>query len=276
MRKINSSYITSTALQPFKQGTWTHLQGAYQDVAAALAQHLANGTNLSGGFGVLYGCNLADDGTNYTVTEGAIYYNGEIYLVDAVGTTVNPSGGNTRICKIVTTYLTAANADPVAFTDGSTNNVHEIRKVVIENGTNATSGYIGEFEDLQRTCAFNATQLDVASTGSTYTLSFNFNRTIDFAAFTSGVVQLEYDFNNAAIGCTQRISATMANADQLAALYDTFIILEICEGSTLTRVTGASAYQTLKTASGSESIVVELTYLGFTSSSHKIGIKIWS
>lgn len=277
MKKINSSYISSSALQPFKQGTWEHLQASYQEAFAAIIQMNRGGGTINSGFDIIYGCNLSVAGGNYTVSAGAIHYNGEIYFVDAVGSTANPTGGDTRICKIATTYLTASNADPVTFTDGSTNNVHEIRKVVIENGTAATSGYIGEYSDLERVCSTAFRQADIAATGSNYTLSFEINRTLDFATFTAGAVSLDYDFNNAAIGSTQRLSATMGNGDLLSALVDSDIVIEVCSGAALTRVTALGpTLETLKTASGTESIVVELTYLGYTSSVHKIGIKIWS
>lgn len=274
MKKVKTSDISNSAQLPVKQGTLNHLQSSYQEVIAAIMQNIEGGGSLYSNFTILYGCQLTISGGNYTVSEGAICYNGEVFLVDAVGTTANPSGGQTRICRIVTTFLTAANADPVTFTDGNTYNVHEIRKIVIGNGTNATSGYVGDFASAARLCNTAAKQLTVASTGSTYTHTFEVNRTIDYSTVTSGGVVFDFNFDNAAIGATQRMSLQLANADVIALSGASDRTFEICDGAVLTRVNNASPV--LKTASGTENVVIEMTYLGFVASAYKVGIKIWS
>lgn len=274
MKEINSSYITTSALQPFKQGTWEHLQSAYQEALAALAQNMINGANPSTAFAIVYGCQLSSSGGNYTVTQGAIWYNGKIYLVDAVGTTADPSGGDTRICKISTTFLSAANADPVTMTDGSTRNVHEIKKIVIENGTAATGGYIGEYDDLIRLCGANPTSSTVASSGSNYDVTFEYSRTIDFTAVTSGGVTFDFDFTNAAVGSMQRFYMSLANTDAITLAGASDITFQVCEGATLTAYNNSSPI--IKTASGTEIAAVEMVYLGYNGSVHFVSVKLWS
>lgn len=214
MKKLNVSNITVSALQPIKQGTLTHLQEAHQETTAALATHLANANNTTSTFGIIYGCRLNISGGNYTITQGAIFYNGEIFLVDAVGSTANPSGGDSRICKLVTTYVTAANADPVTMTDSSSVNVHEVRKIVIENGTSATVGYVGEYADLIRLHS-NSMGASTATWNGNYSFTFDNNRYLHFTSVATGLSTIDVDLTNAMIGCVQRFSASFINADSL-------------------------------------------------------------
>ena len=128
MRKVKTTDISASVGMPFKSGTLTHLQLAYQEALTALSKHQLGTVNNTTAY-VLYGCVNSGDLTNYEISAGAVYYNGEIYLVPAAVFSV--VGGNVAVGTITTTYYTSASADPVTFTDTVPHNVHEIRQIVI-------------------------------------------------------------------------------------------------------------------------------------------------
>lgn len=129
MRKINESLITSTSAMFYKQGTWTHLQKAYIEAFAESIKSLIGSTYSTTKVYVLNGCVNSTSGSTYTISAGSVFYNGEIYLVDATTFTVTTG---TAVATIVTTQNTTDyNADPCLFSDGTYKNVHDIRKIVI-------------------------------------------------------------------------------------------------------------------------------------------------
>lgn len=138
MRKINESQITSTSAMFYKQGTWTHLQKAYIEPISEIVKSLI--TNQGGvdtdKTYVLSGCINSGSGSTYNISEGAVFYNNEIFLVDATTFTVTTG---TAVATIVTTQNTTDyNADPCLFSDGVYKDVHDIRKVVIAEGTSGS------------------------------------------------------------------------------------------------------------------------------------------
>lgn len=145
MKKIDYSFITSSAAQPFKQGTLKHLQDAYIEALYGVTQGLINNTS---GLTILNGCvNSTPVGATYTISPGTVYYQGEIYIVDAV--TLVVVGAPIPVMNVVTTYYTDPSADPVTFTDSVTHNVHEIRKVVISLALTGTGivDYVNAYND---------------------------------------------------------------------------------------------------------------------------------
>jgi len=131
MKKIKTTDITTSAAMPVKQGTLDHLQSAYKEIIQGLALQMVKGGN-----GILYGCIKTQTGLSWSITSGYVYYNGEVYLSDAASGVL--SGGQSIWGTITTTNLTAANADPVQFSDGSNNNVHLIEKFVWSSNTTGT------------------------------------------------------------------------------------------------------------------------------------------
>lgn len=135
MKRIKTTDITTSAAMPVKQGTLDHLQSAYTEIVQGFAlQFLAQAPR-----GILYGCILTQVGSNWSITSGYVYSNGEIYLADAASGVLG--GGQSIWGTITTTNLTATNADPVEFSNGSSYNVHEIRKIVWASGTGGTDSY---------------------------------------------------------------------------------------------------------------------------------------
>ncbi|CAB4130956.1 hypothetical protein UFOVP129_38 [uncultured Caudovirales phage] len=146
MKILDVTMVTDSKQFFPKEGTLVFLQDAYKEQLSNLAQSLINGLGnaySSSTVYVLWGCVNSGSGSNFIISAGAVFYNGEIFSVDAVSLTV--SGGNIPVANIVTTQYTV-NADPVTFSDSTTANIHNIRKVSIGSGT-AGSG-ISNYTDL--------------------------------------------------------------------------------------------------------------------------------
>jgi hypothetical protein len=139
MKKVNTSTIAPGAGYPPSKKGLDFLQQSYQEVVANLAQALiGNVPSTTLGY-VLYGCiRTSLSGTNYAFTAGAIYFNGEIYAVDAIA-----SVSITTAAVLTLTVTNDPIADPTTFSDGSIQSVHNVRKLVISNGTlgSATLNY---------------------------------------------------------------------------------------------------------------------------------------
>jgi hypothetical protein len=127
MRKLNTSAITTSIAMPVKSGTIEHIQNAYTEAIAEAVKGLAGSTYSAATMYILNG--LVNSGTfpTYNITAGSVFYNGEVYLVDAASFTL--AGAQVAVAKIVTTQFSGINADAVQFTDGIGRNVHDIRKV---------------------------------------------------------------------------------------------------------------------------------------------------
>src|SRR5690348_876156 len=122
MKKVDTSNIIEFVRQLGATGvTLTHIIAAIQETTDAIVRGI---TSNSGGVIVLYGCVNSGSGSNYIISAGAIWYNGEIYLVDAfTGTT---GGGTTIVLSIVTTYDVG---DPVKYSNNQNYYTHAIRKI---------------------------------------------------------------------------------------------------------------------------------------------------
>jgi hypothetical protein len=136
MKIIKTTDITTSAAMPVKQGTLDHLQSAYREIGGALYLS-SNRINILPE--IVFGCKLTQVGSNWSITAGAVYIalTNEIYLCDAASGTLGV--GQDIIGTITTTNVTAANADPVEFSNGSSYDVHEINKMVWSSGTSGPS-----------------------------------------------------------------------------------------------------------------------------------------
>lgn len=207
MRKLLTSNITNTVAFPVKAGTLNHLQLAYQEAITALANSIIGRLPDSSNAYILYGCKNTGTGLNYIISAGAIYYSGEVYLVDAV--TFTAAGGQVAVLNFATTYYTT-NADPVTFTDGIAHNVHEIKKLVIASGVSG-SGVI-DFSSLITPLALVNDQQ--ATFPTTYTVNFKQDKAVFFTAAT-GNKTVTFDFTNAVAGATVRLKWTFGSSETL-------------------------------------------------------------
>lgn len=132
MRKLDISAITGTTGMPIKSGTLNHLQLAYQEAIAAVAQGLVGAAYSSSTGYILYGCVNSGSGSSYNISAGAVFYNGEVYLTPSASFTTG--GSNVAVGVITTGHYFDATADHVSFTDGSIKDVHVIRTMVFQAG----------------------------------------------------------------------------------------------------------------------------------------------
>lgn len=145
MRNLNLSAVTPSVGFPPKSGTWDFLQMAYKECIDAMIQaQIGNGYSTSKGY-VLYGCELTS-GLGWSVSAGAIYFNGELYISPAQGGT---AGVGTFLVNLAQTQYTGTDADPVLFTDSVARDVHDIIQISYGYGTSGT-GTVCDFVDLQR------------------------------------------------------------------------------------------------------------------------------
>lgn len=199
MRKLSVSNITDTVAMPVKGGTLLHLQLAYQEALTAIANNvIGRSSNPSTGY-ILYGLVNSGSTGSMNVSAGAIYYNGEVFLVDAFTLTV----ADTAVANIVTTSYTT-NADPVLFTDGVARNVHEIRKIVFSDGVSGSG--IFDFDDMLTSPLILRKDVQ-ASLPASYTVDFQQSKAVFFQAASVNTT-ITFDFTNAVPGATVRLKWT--------------------------------------------------------------------
>lgn len=174
MRKLNVSAITTSIAMPVKSGSLDHIQNAYTEAISEAVKGLVGSSYSSGVMYILSGMNNTGTYPDYNISAGSVFFNGEVYLVDAAAFTV--TGPQFAVCKIVTTQFTGTNADSVTFSDGVPRNIHDIRKVqvVADLGGSGISNYV----DGQRINS-NIPQVNLISgTGISITGTYP-NKTID-------------------------------------------------------------------------------------------------
>lgn len=135
MKKLITSSAVGTIEQPVFPRTLQHLQEAYTEAIAAVVKNLTN--YVDGTLQILFGCVITNAGAGvFNITEGAVFYNGEVYLV--IAGTITCAGAEIPVWVIDTSYQAG---DPVTLYDSmvpvSTANVHEIKLFKI---VNAASG----------------------------------------------------------------------------------------------------------------------------------------
>lgn len=140
MKNLLTNSITTSVGFPVKSGTLDFLQTASSEMLNALARSIIGKDFSTGTPYALYGCNNTGSGSSYVFQEGAILWNGILYLVPAVSFTL--SGGNSVFVGFSTSYVTT-NADPVTFTDGVSRYVHADTKMSVYQSAIAPSPSAG-------------------------------------------------------------------------------------------------------------------------------------
>ena len=132
---IDLSAVTDAARIAIKQGTLKFIQDSYGENFTAILVMLIGSTYNPATMYVLYGCVNTGVGLNYVISAGAVFYQGEIFLVDAAAFTT--TGTNVPVMSLIVTQYTT-NADPMTFTDSTVRNIHNIRKVQISSGASGS------------------------------------------------------------------------------------------------------------------------------------------
>ena len=161
MKKLDINGITDASQFKLKRGTLQFLQDAnYEALQAICIGSIGESYDPSKVY-IIYGCKNSGVGASFNISAGAIFYNGEIYQVDAVA--FSTSGSQVGVFSVVVTQYTS-NADPVTFTDGSVNNVHNIRKLKISAGTSGSG--IANWADASSFSFRVPAQLNLSATGA--------------------------------------------------------------------------------------------------------------
>lgn len=133
--KLDITPISDSAQMPIKKGTLQFLQLAHSNTANEILTAMVGPDFDALKMYVLWGCKNTGTYPAYNISSGAVWYLGEVYHFD--GASFSVTGSNVAVVKLSTTQYTS-DADPVTFTDASTHNVHNIRKVTIENAVSGS------------------------------------------------------------------------------------------------------------------------------------------
>jgi len=139
MKKIDTSFVTGSEGQPFLGRSLEFLQESYREALVSLTK--ASVVDTTGPV-VLNGLVNSGAGVTYIISAGSVYYNDEIFQVDAQ--TVVITGLNTLVGNVVTTYDPV---DPILFESGANNSVHQIRKIVFSDAASGSGAF--DYNDLK-------------------------------------------------------------------------------------------------------------------------------
>jgi len=148
---------------------------------------------------ILWGCESVSP---VAVSEGGIFFNGEVFYTAGWSSGSLPPSPLVLIANISTTF---AAVDPITYEDGSVHNTHSLRTCIFAYGTSGT-GTIGDFTDFVRV---NMTSVDYSLTASsigTRTITMERNKYMAFNTTGSAAV-ITLDCTKAISGRTLEIRA---------------------------------------------------------------------
>ena len=136
MKRIYTNAVTPTAGFLPNIGTLNFLQDSYKEQFNNLIKTLIP-YPLNDTIYVLLGCENTGSGSNYNITAGILYYNGEIYNQPAATFTCGVTELPYASIHEDYTYTdqNGISPDPSTLTDGNVLNMHVNRTIVIANGT---------------------------------------------------------------------------------------------------------------------------------------------
>lgn len=254
MKKLDVSAVSNSNGLPVKSGTLQFLQDAYQEALNALAANLlGKSVDATKGYR-LFGVQNSGSGQEYIISAGAIFYNGEVFLVDAV--TFTAASGRVPVAQIITTQYTTA-ADPVLFTDGTERNIHNIRKIRFVEGLPGAG--IFDFGELLESGYIVKSEV-VADLGTAYTVKFDQERAVYFQAATGNAV-FTINLTNAIPGAVVRMRFALPSANTISFATQAGIEV-IIEGLALTAAPNKTNVMYLiylgKNAAGNHEVAVNL------------------
>lgn len=202
MKKLDTQFATTVVTQPLKAGSVDHIQQAYTEVICALALNMIGPGYQDNIIYILFGCVNTGTYPAVNISNGAVFYNNEVFLVDAFIATL--TGSDVVVANEVTTFFTDISADPTVFSDTSSHNVHQIRKIVLSAGS--TGSTIADFTAFKQTSIALANDQE-ATLPSSYVATFDQDRAVFFAAATADC-DITFDLTNAIPGAVQRLKWT--------------------------------------------------------------------
>lgn len=211
MKRILTSNIQENVRrQPFSKASIEHFQEAFAEVFTAILKNLTSDTI---NFFRLHGLVNSGAGTDYDISAGAVYYNGEVYLVDAF------AGSHATQVPVLNFETTFRAGDPVKFTDNNDFNVHEIKKMVITLADTGTGSV--DFSALQVIGQGWVTNSRMAAG------AVSFDKIDDTVArhYSSPGNGVMNDFNDAKTGGISHGHGGLPNAPAGATDADTFLLI---------------------------------------------------
>lgn len=130
MKKLITSYATTTKGQPLPIESISHIQTGLTEAILSFAKRMYKGT----GFQVIYGLENSGVYPNYVIAEGWVYDGTELFYVPAA--TFTATGSNVALLSYNVAYL---GIDPIAFSNLVSHNVHQIKTMVISQGTTGSA-----------------------------------------------------------------------------------------------------------------------------------------
>ena len=155
MDKIDFSNAVYPQSQPMLEQSFDFMQNGSRKAINEIFKGNNNGQYTTNDVVILYGCkNSTPGGSTFTISAGAVMYNGEIYPVDA--TTFTCGGGQTAVATIDITY---DSVDPIKLRPSGTSvYVHQIRKVAISSAVSGSG--ISDFNSFKYGYGLTTTTTD--------------------------------------------------------------------------------------------------------------------
>ncbi len=125
MKKLYVEDITNSKQFFPKKGTLRFLQDAHRETLAGVVKALIGAAYDPAVVYVLRGCVNTGTYPNYVISAGTIFYNGEVYDIDAA--TYTATGSDVAVFSTVQTQY-GVDADPITYGDTTTANIHNIVK----------------------------------------------------------------------------------------------------------------------------------------------------
>lgn len=172
MNRILTTFAASG--QPFLAPTSLDmLQDAYKNGIRELALAQIGSSYDATVPYILWGCESVSP---VAVSEGGIFFNGEVFYTAGWSSGSLPPSPLVLIANISTTF---AAVDPITYEDGSVHNTHSIRTCVFSYGTSGT-GTIGDFTGFVRVNTTSVSYSTIAANIGTRTIEMERNKFITF------------------------------------------------------------------------------------------------
>jgi hypothetical protein len=208
MKKLNISPITDSASMPLKSGSLEFLQQAHQETTIAIANSLIGYTpDPTKGY-IINGVNVTNTGSSYTVTNGYLYFNNEIFKVNGSAFIL---GGGQQIFATITN-IPYPLADPVLFGDNVSRNVHLDRQITFGSGTSGDILYInciragawltGDIKEVDCTNGYLAVNFDGTGLGINERLGWAICNGQNGTKNRNGLVSVAYGTDYTSMGVT--------------------------------------------------------------------------
>ena len=137
MNIIKTTDIVAGVAMPIKKGTLDWLQANTKDLAFRNA--VAGDPLITNQTTALFGCGSSQSGSIVAVGSGVVLYQQETYTL--FGQNVTLGVGEVVVCTIVEESEAGATYDPVEFSDGTFNDVHIIRRIILSAGATGSGTF---------------------------------------------------------------------------------------------------------------------------------------